>query len=137
MATMELLIDSGKRLFEVQVEFQKMFPNLKIECYSHKHEVGKGSLKEDMLDGQLLLSEINGSHSGHLNVRREMKVSELETAFVEVFGIAIQVFRKSQGIWIQTTASDSWTLSRQNSEAMEHDIVDEEIIDSMDQQDVE
>ncbi len=134
---MEFIIDGSKRLFEVQIEFQKMFPNLKIEFYAHKHKVGKGSLKEDLLNDQLFLSEIRNGHSGHLSIHKDMKVSELETAFEEVFGLSVQVFRKSEGIWIQTTASDGWTLDEQSRAATEHNVVDEEIIDSMDQQDFE
>jgi hypothetical protein len=89
------------------------------------------------MNRELFLSEIRNGHSGHLNIHKEMKVAELETAFEKIFGLSVQVFRKSEGIWIQTTASDSWTLNRQNSEAIEQHIVDEEMIDSMDQQDLE
>jgi hypothetical protein len=134
---MELIIHGGRRLFEVQIEFQKFCPNLKIEFYTQKHKVREGSNKKDIMNNELFLGEIRDGHSGHFNIHKEMKVSELETAFEEIFGLSVQVFRKSEGIWIQTTASDSWTLDEQNKDAAEHNTFVEEIIDSMDQQDLE
>jgi hypothetical protein len=48
-----------------------------------------------------------------------MKVSELEELFEEVFGLSVQVFRKSGESWLQTTTTDSWTLNQQNLKGKE------------------
>jgi hypothetical protein len=44
-----------------------------------------------------------------------MKVSELEELFQEVFGLSVQIFRKSGENWLQTTTTDFWTLNQQNN----------------------
>jgi hypothetical protein len=46
-------------------------------------------------------------------------VSELEQQFQDIFEISAQVFRKNGDYWLQTTATDSWTLGEQNSRARE------------------
>ena len=35
----------------------------------------------------------------------------------EEFGIHVQVLRKSGRVWLQTTATDDWTLAEQEQEA--------------------
>ena len=43
-----------------------------------------------------------------------MTVIDLEKKFREVFGLGIQVFRKSGKAWLETTLTDNWTLEEQN-----------------------
>jgi hypothetical protein len=43
-----------------------------------------------------------------------MTVAELERLFVENFGLNAQVFRRSGTLWLQTSATDNWTLAEQN-----------------------
>jgi hypothetical protein len=50
----------------------------------------------------------------------------------------VQVFRKSGKLWIQTTATDQWTLGEQNKNAMQqHDELKEAPVDSMDRMELE
>ena len=48
-----------------------------------------------------------------------MSVTELETMFRENFGLYVQVFRRSGKLWLETTATDSWTLTVQNDQGKE------------------
>jgi hypothetical protein len=43
-----------------------------------------------------------------------MKVGAFEQLFHESFGLNVQVFRKSYGKWLQTWATDVWSLKEQN-----------------------
>ena len=43
-----------------------------------------------------------------------MTVSDLEQKFAELFGLSVQVFRKSANVWLETTVTDGWTLEEQN-----------------------
>ena len=36
--------------------------------------------------------------------------------FGEVYGLGVQVFRKSGNVWLETTVTDSWTLKEQNDQ---------------------
>jgi hypothetical protein len=45
-----------------------------------------------------------------------MTVADLEFRLEKEYGLHIQVFRKSGNIWLETTATDNWTLDRQNQE---------------------
>ncbi|MBA3900883.1 MAG: hypothetical protein H0X62_11855, partial [Bacteroidetes bacterium] len=47
-------------------------------------------------------------------------VKELEQKFQNLFGVSVQVYRQSGSVWIQTTITDSWTLTEQNNRAYEY-----------------
>lgn len=48
-----------------------------------------------------------------------MTVSELEQHFADVYGLSVQVFRKSGEVWLETTTTDNWSLEKQNQEAID------------------
>ena len=43
-----------------------------------------------------------------------MTVGDLEQRFQDVYGLSVQVFRKSGKVWLETTVTDNWTLDEQN-----------------------
>ena len=45
--------------------------------------------------------------------------NELEKIFKDQFGLAVQVFRKSGNLWLETTMTDNWTLQQQNNHGKE------------------
>jgi hypothetical protein len=136
---MEIVIDKNKKIVSIQQEFQKRFPFLKIEFYKTVHSQGEGSPKENTLSSGLTIGEVQKKDaSGTIKIQGLMTVAELEKAFTETFGLAVQVFRKSGNIWLQTTVTDNWTLAEQNQKAMEkHDTLTENTIDPMDRQELE
>ncbi len=136
---MEIIIDKNKKLSVIQSEFQNQFPFLKIEFYKQQHSQGEGSLKENKLDTELTIKEAQKKDiSGIIKIQELMTVAALESAFAENYGLPIQVFRKSNKIWLQTTATDKWTLAEQNKNAMErHDTIEDNIVNSMDRQELE
>ena len=78
--------------------------------------------------------------AGTININGLMKVAELESAFFVTFGLAVQVFRKSGKVWLQTTATDDWTLEEQNLKATEIEnqtAPKKNIIDAGDRQELE
>lgn len=44
----------------------------------------------------------------------DMTVTDLEQSFNTIYGLGVQVFRKSGKIWLETTVTDGWTLEEQN-----------------------
>jgi hypothetical protein len=108
----ELLVNSRSTIGSIQQEFHKAFPYLKVEFFSRTHQAGKGSAKRYLLHGQHNLTQ--GGSSGQLAITPDMKVSDLEQRFQQVFGLGVQVFRKSGKVWLETTVTDGWTLDEQN-----------------------
>jgi len=45
-----------------------------------------------------------------------MTVAEMEERFRDIYGLGVQVFRKSGTIWLETTVTDGWTLEDQNKQ---------------------
>ncbi|PHN01700.1 hypothetical protein [Flavilitoribacter nigricans] len=108
-------ITDNKRLIQVQEEFQEDFPFLKIEFYAGQHQAGEGSRAEEKLDPQLTIGEVRSKHrEGDLQIDGELEVRQLEKLFFDDYGLNVQVFRQSGHLWMQTSASDHWTLEKQN-----------------------
>lgn len=43
-----------------------------------------------------------------------MLVSEFESAVKLLFNVNVQVFRRANSVWLETTKTDDWTLAKQN-----------------------
>ncbi|MDI9342244.1 MAG: hypothetical protein QM534_16850 [Sediminibacterium sp.] len=136
---MDIIIDKSKTLKEVQNEFQKRFPFLKIEFYETDHSPGEGSNKANTLNTALSIEEAQKKEvSGTIKINGLMKVADLERAFAETFCLPAQVFRRSGQLWLQTTTTDNWTLAEQNHKAMEkHEQMEADEIDPLDFKELE
>ena len=111
----EIRITDNKTIQAIQEEFSDHFPFLKLEFYASAHTVGEGSANDDRIDPKLTIGAIRTKlNPGELSIHGNQKVSTLEEAFQEFFGLSVQVFRKSKELWLQTTSTDEWTLSEQN-----------------------
>lgn len=110
-----MLIKDQKHIADIQADFRRLFPYLKLEFYNLQHEAGEGSPKRALLPSHKLLSEVRTVHNeGDLTILPEMTVNELENKFSDLYGLNAQVFRRSGNLWMQTTVTDSWTLAEQN-----------------------
>jgi len=114
-------ITDGLTITEIQKLFTEHFPFLKLEFYETEHEAGEGNLNQNRFEPTKTIGEIRTKHNtGELSIHGNQKVSTLEQAFHDQFGLNVQVFRQSNEVWLQTTATDEWTLSEQNQTAEEH-----------------
>ena len=50
----------------------------------------------------------------NLTIKPDLTVSQLEQNFKNIYGIGIQVLRKSGNVWLETSFTDGWTLKEQN-----------------------
>jgi hypothetical protein len=102
-------------LVTIQSEFHMAYPHLRLEFYHKPHGVYEESSRRDIADPGLKVSDIGLSDAeGTLEASPETMVSDFESQLLEKFGLSAQVFRHSGGKWVQTTASDQWTLGQQN-----------------------
>ncbi len=119
---MTIEIHANKTIKEIQTEFSSAFPYLKLEFFSKPHAMGKGTKKEYMKNNTLSLREVSKKETmGSLGFDDTTIVSDLERNFREDFGLNVQVFRKSGNLWLETTATDKWTLGYQNTQGQELD----------------
>jgi hypothetical protein len=110
-----MVITDNKKLRQIQIEFNKKFPYLKIEFYFKRHESGEGSPVKERIDPELTIGAVRSVHlEGDMNIDGHLKVGSFEQEFFEKYGLSVQVFRKSGNLWIQTTSTDDWTLAHQN-----------------------
>ena len=112
---MELHIEDTIRLEELKNQFTERYPFLKLEFFNHSHSQGSGSPKSDMITGDFTFGEIRKKHNeGDLIIKSEMSVDNIESEFENKYGIHAQIFRKSGDLWLETSATDSWSLKEQN-----------------------
>lgn len=112
---MKITISDNRKINNIQREFNDSFPYLKLEFFSKPHKPGGGSSKKIMKDNSNTLSECRTIHrSGTITIFPKMTVAELEQNFRDIYGLNIQVFRKSGKVWLETTVTDGWTLEEQN-----------------------
>lgn len=115
---MKLAINDSKKIKEIKDEFNNLFEFLKVEFFVKKHEVGEASAKKDMIEESKTIGEIRNIHGeGELIITPASLVSEVERQFEDNFGLHVQVFRKQNNVWLETTNTDGWTLAKQNETA--------------------
>lgn len=111
----EIIITDDLSIQQIQDKFNAHFPYLKIEFFKSAHQEGEGSSKDNIITTNHIIGEIRYNHaSGEVSMHGNQKVSTLEEAFKEKYGLNVQVFRKSGKVWLETTKTDEWTLSEQN-----------------------
>ena len=117
---MEITITDSRTISELQLEFSKEFPFLKLEFFDAPYKKEKALPKSKMFPRDKKLSAIRKIHKeGTIEVRSNETVNDLENELWKNFGLSAQIFRKSGNLWIETSLTDSWTLEQQNREGLE------------------
>lgn len=119
---MKLQINKSTTIVEIQTEFSKLFPFLKIEFFTRPREAD-GSLwsKHMVFNHNKTMDEVGQlkADNNTIEISPSMTVNAFEQNLQKDFGLSVQVFRKSMGSWIATTESDSWTFAVQNEKGEE------------------
>jgi hypothetical protein len=101
-------------IYQVQEKFSKCFPHLKIEFYSKAHHVKEESLEKDRIDPQRRIGEVRqNQNAGWLDIKSWDTIARIEKAFKDRFGLNVQVFRKENNTWVQTSKTDRFTIRQQ------------------------
>ena len=117
---MKVTINDNRKIFAIQEEFNALFPYLKVEFFSKPHSIGGGSPKKLVKHNSKTLGECRTIHNkGSITITPNMTVADLEQNFSDVYGLGVQVFRKSGKVWLETTVTDGWTLEEQNKQGAE------------------
>ncbi|MBC7694520.1 MAG: hypothetical protein H7141_03645 [Burkholderiales bacterium] len=93
---MKIAINDHRKIYAIQEEFNGNYPYLKLEFFSKSHKSGGASPKTQVKHNNETLGEFRTvHHKGDLTIVPDMTVSDLEQNFGDVYGLAVQVFRKS------------------------------------------
>ena len=107
---MENKIEAGKTFAEVQEEFSRTFPYLKIDL-----------VMNSIHSKELCLTTKNGHTQiadkiSYIILTDNTTVKEIVHHFKALFNLSVKVQRKSDGEYVDTILTENWTLSKQNIE---------------------
>lgn len=112
---MKIVINDRRKIFAIQEEFNKMFPYLRLEFYAKPSKANGAPATKFVSSDSKTLAECRTLHNnGIVTIVPSMSVYDLEQQFRDVYGLGVQIFRKSGKVWLETTVTDAWTLEEQN-----------------------
>jgi hypothetical protein len=115
-----LIINDQRKLEEIQKDFSIHFPFLQVAFFKAPHKIGEGTAKKLLYNKSMLVKDCRMKHhNGSIDLTEQMTVSELEYLFQHDFGLPAQVFRRAGNVWLETSATDNWSLRQQNEEGAE------------------
>jgi hypothetical protein len=115
---MFLHIAINRSIGDIQKEFNLLFPFLRLEFY-RADESNLVNPKRFLPEKYMLQYAGHSPKEGDICVYGDMTVSQLEQEFLSLFGLGVQVKRKSGNLWLETTMTDNWTLKKQNEHGKE------------------
>jgi hypothetical protein len=112
---MKMVINNQRKIFDIQEEFNSLFPYLKLEFYfSPPTFCGYLSPQTISNSGKTLGECITMPNEQSMIIFPKMSVANLEKSFKQLFGIPVIIFRKSGKGWLKTSFTDYWSLEEQN-----------------------
>ena len=121
---MQLRITPTRLVSEVQVEFNKAFPFLKLEFFQNNPSKQNSSEPDIRMAHNKRVGDCQAAiKDGEIEITNELTVQELEKKFKDELSLNVQVFRRSGTLWLQTTMTDGWTLEKQNEHGKELSII--------------
>ncbi|MGP8214712.1 MAG: hypothetical protein ACLQQ4_04030 [Bacteroidia bacterium] len=116
---MEIIIHDNRKIAEIQEEFSRMFPYLKLHFFGKPHKANGNGIKKPMLDPSKTIGQCREKHlTGVLSIVPQMTVTDLKKGFKENFGLSVQVFRKVGDDWLETV-TEIWPLEKHNTHITE------------------
>lgn len=114
---MKITINDHRKIFAIQKEFSEMLPYLKLEFFGKPNKSDGPSSTKIIKHPAKTIGQCRLIHNnGTLTITPSMTVTDLEQAFRDVYGLSVQVFRKSGKAWLETTVTNNWTLEKQNKQ---------------------
>jgi hypothetical protein len=114
---MEIYISEDATVATLQHEFQEAYPYLKLEFYRQPHAAGQPCPAKDKLLPDMPIEDIRMMHTfGWIDISHNRTAAALEEDFSRLYGLNVQIMRKSGDLWLQTTTTDNCTLGQMNEE---------------------
>jgi len=103
---------------DVKDQFNEAFPNLKLEFFKVPHQEEALTRAESMYtDESLQLGDLGKIPEAgvHVDIDAADAVWDVEKKYADLAMLYVQIFRKGHnGIWLLTSATDDWSLEKQN-----------------------
>jgi hypothetical protein len=103
---------------EIKRPFSSAYPFLKLEFLIHPKLSGDGRHPVIAPDNTTLGNIEPMMKEGAIVVNDFTTVGELESFFCNHL-LDVQVFRRSENLWLETTMTDGWSLQKQNNHGKE------------------
>ena len=117
---MNLRIAPNRLISDLQKDFNNAFPFLKLEFFRDRNQqLPAFTFQQILPHGNRIAEGQAAITDGDIEVDPDMKVKDLEKIFKDQFSLAVQVFRCSGNLWLETTMTDNWTLRQQNEHGRE------------------
>lgn len=115
---MEIYISEEATIASIQRDFREAYPLLQLAFYQQPHEIGEHCCPQEKIPAEMPIEDIRMMHTfGWIDISKHRTAAEIEQDFRRLFGLNVQVMRRSGDMWVQTTKTDCWTLQRLNDEA--------------------
>lgn len=113
---MLLHIHDESTLADIQEKFNECFPFLKIEFYGRPHHRKAGRTEKEILSSLKKVGEVSRTHREMpLEIMSTHTVAHVENDFKKLYGLEIQLFRKSNSDWVPTANTETLTLRQQEA----------------------
>lgn len=125
---MKIEITDHRKIYTIQKEFSAMFPFLKIEFFAKPSTADGVSPDKLIHKPSKTLGTCRTIHrKGFITVTPNMSVRDLRETFDDVYGLRVRISRISGDHWMDASASDGWSLEKQNKEGMQSSIVQQTV----------
>lgn len=119
---MKIEISDDKTAGQISDEFNKQWPNLKIEFFRHTHQSGQASPKKEQIAHYLFLKSIRNLHNeSTVLIKATDRIKDIEKRFEDNYGLHIKIFHKTGDNWIEATKTADWTIDQMNKHSSEFD----------------
>ncbi len=119
---MDIIIHDGRAIEEIQQEFAKEYPNLKVEFFAearHRNPMPHPLHPALLMHPRKLIKECRQSHAkGMLSIHPGMAIEEVEEGFWNAFGLHARIYHKVGADWLEP-ATRHWSLEKQNVTSLE------------------
>jgi hypothetical protein len=113
---MKIEINDHRKIFAIQDEFSKLFPNLKIEFLGKPNKTGSPASTK-IYKSNKTIGDCRIKHTtGELTITPNMTAADLKQVLADKFGLSITVLRKTGPDWVETTDNNKLSLQEQNEE---------------------
>jgi hypothetical protein len=99
---MKMQINDHRKIFAVQEEFNKFFPNLRVEFLGKPSKVGNPP-SEKMVKASKTLGDCRVVHNkGELTLSLSSTTAELKQTLADTYGLSAVFLQRSGDKWIET-----------------------------------
>jgi hypothetical protein len=116
--SIKIVVDQDKKIDAIQEEFNSLFPYLKLEFYLSPSKPNR-PLRYIKNKSKAISKFKIEPGKRNFNITSDITAAEIHKSFMDIYGLGVQLFRKSGKAWLEATLTDSWTLAEQNGQGEE------------------